>query len=111
MQKEFQLAMLWRLPFTQRFDLWRWRHGGHKATLGREESRIAHRRAVSSFHVALCQLREINFIEDRKRGELGNSVGSCDCGSCEQEHEQEQDRCAGGGTSRWSQAFEFHEAE
>ena len=65
-QKNFQLTMLCRVPFSQRFDLLRWRSGGNKTTLGREKSRIAHRRAVGSFHVALRQLREINFIEDRK---------------------------------------------
>src|SRR5438552_5423900 len=74
-----------RVPFSQRLDLSRGRPGGNKTTLRGKKSRIAHWRAVGGLHVAFCELREINLIEDRKCGEFGNGVRVCDGRFWEQE--------------------------
>src|SRR5262249_29830973 len=65
-----------RVPLAQRFHEVGGRARGNIAALDGEKTRIPHRRAVRSFQVALCQLRQIGLVQGLKRSEFGYRISA-----------------------------------
>jgi hypothetical protein len=64
MQEDLEFPVLCRVPPAQCLYLLRGRARRDVATLDGEKTRTLHRQPVRGFHVALCQLRQIDFVED-----------------------------------------------
>ena len=75
-QEHLQFAMLYRVPLPQRFRLLCRRSRRNVAALHGKKSWISHGRPVRGFHVTPGQLRQIDFVKDRERGEFGHGVGA-----------------------------------
>src|SRR4029453_9616156 len=76
MQEDFGLVMLGRVPVAHRLQMRRGCSRQNVDALHGQEPRIAHGRSVCSFPIALCQLRQIDFIENRKTAQFRDWV-SC----------------------------------
>ncbi len=75
MQEDFGLVMLGRVPVAHRLQMGRGCSRQNVDALHRQEPRIAHGRSVCSFPIALCQLRQIDFIENRKTAQFREWIG------------------------------------
>ena len=75
MQKNFGLVMLGRVPVAHRLQMGRRCSGQNVDALHGQEPRIAHGRSVCSFPIALGQLRQIDFIENRKAAQFRDWIG------------------------------------